>query len=487
MMRWLFLVFPALCWAQPNLTDRAWPDTKVNEVWFLQQVREFHPLMRKAATLQEIAEARELEARGAFDPKLGATWKDKVYGTPYETQGGPELSWETPVGIGLQAGWRTAEGARLDPSDYVPDGGLWSLGGTVRLGRGLWTDKRRATLAKAQAMVGVGEAERTLAENDVLLDASMDFWAWYNAHLVWEVAREAESLAFSRLIWSRAQWRSGEGAALDTLEAHWNWTNRSANRAASESKLVASRAKVDRWLWTEDWQPAALPTDARPGEPWLTDDALLPAQLWSNENPTAVARLWQDHPYFQFYTSKTEALGADVRFRREMLKPQIDGAFEMYSPTLPGEPAWTSPVWESNHRMELKASVPLFLRQERGALNVAKLTQEQTLLDLQNQEATWRAQVRGTAMQLPHLHEQHKRTGRAVALSRQLLTAEQRKFDVGESSLFVVNSRENALLKAQKTHADATAALHFTWRTWLWYLGQTDLAPEDLERTLLAR
>ena len=486
MMRWLFFALPVVCWAQPGL-DNSSSGPQVNESWFLQQVREHHPLIRKAATLQEIAEARELEARGAFDPQLGATWKDKTYGTPYETQGGPELRWETPLGVGVEAGWRTAEGARLDASDYVPEGGLWSLGGSVRLGRGFWTDKRRATLAKAEAMVGAGEAERTLAENDVLLDASMDFWAWYNAFLVWEVAREAEGLALSRLEWSRAQWQSGEGAALDTLEAHWNWTNRSANRAASEGKFVAARAKVDRWLWTEDWQPAALPADARPGDPWLKNDSLLPVQLWADDDPAAMNSMWQEHPYFQFYTSKSEALGADVRFRREMLKPQIDGAFEMYSPTLPGAPEWTSPVWENNHRMELKVGIPLFLRQERGALNVAKLTQEQTLLDLQNQEATWRAQVRGTALQLPHLFAQHERTGRAVTLSRQLLNAEQRKFEVGESSLFVVNSRENALLKAQKTHADATAALHFTWRTWLWYLGQTDLAFDDLQRKLLTR
>ena len=487
MIRWLLLAWPVVAWAQPSPDSLMASVPRVEESWFLEQVREHHPLMRRAATLQDIAEAREMEARGAFDPQLGATWKDKVYGSPYETQGGPELSWETPVGIGLEAGWRTAEGARLDASDYVPEGGLWSLGGTVRLGRGFWTDKRRATLAKAQAMVGVSEAERTLAENDALLEASIDFWAWYNAFLVWEVAREAESLAFSRLKWSRLRWESGEGAALDTLEAHWNWTNRSANREASQGKFVSARAKVERWLWTEDLQPASLPSNVLPGDAWLEEETLKPTQLWAEDDPKAIAGLWETHPYFQLYTSKGEALGADVRFRREMLKPQVDGTFEMYSPTLPGSTEWSAPVWDNNRRMELKVSMPLFLRQERGALNVAKLQQEQTLLDLQSQEANWRAHIRGTAMRLPHLYAQHDRTGLAVRLSRQLLEAEQRKFEVGESSLFVVNSRENALLKAQKTHADATADLHFSWRNWLWYLGQTDLDPQDLQRRLLER
>ena len=460
----------------------------VDEGWFLEQVRANHPLMRRAATLQEIAEARELEARGAFDPTVGATWKDKMYaGTAYETQGGPELRWETPVGIGVQAGWNTAQGERLDASDYVPEGGLWSLAGTVRLGRGMWTDKRRATLAKAQAMVGVGEAERVLAENDVLLNASADYWRWYQMFLVVEVAREAEELANDRLMWSRERLGSGEGAAIDTLEAHWNWVTRRAERAANEGKWVKARANVDRWLWAKDWTPAALPEEAIPAPSRMTAEEIMPTQLWAEGDPLAVDAIWATHPYHQFYTSKGEALGADVRFRREMLKPQIDGTFGVFSPVLPGSEEWATPNWDANHRMELKVSMPLFLRSERGALNVAKLSQEQTMLDVQDVQATWKAQVRGTAQRLPLLREQQVNTQRAVDLARQLLAAEQTKFELGESSLFVVNSRENALLKAQKTHAEATAELHMAWRSWLWHLGQTDFEPADVSRLLLSR
>jgi outer membrane protein TolC len=469
------------------LGTAAQPDA-VDEVWFLEQVRTHHPLMRRAATLQEIAEARELEARGAFDPTVGAAWKDKTYASiPYETQGGPELRWETPLGIGVQAGWNTAQGERLDASDYMPEGGLWSLGGTVRLGRGMWTDKRRATLAKAQAMVGVGEAERVLAENDVLLNASADYWTWYQMFLVVEVVREAEGLAHNRLVWSRDRLQSGEGAAIDTLEAHWNWVTRRAERAANEGKWVKARANVDRWLWAEDWTPAALPEGASPVPLLVTAEDLLSTRLWAEGDPLALDAIWATHPYRHLYTSKGEALGTDVRFRREMLKPQIDGTFGVFSPVLPGYTEWTAPNWDTNHRMELNVSMPLFLRSERGALNVAKLSQEQTMLDLQDVHATWKAQVRGTALRLPLLREQQANTQRTVDLARQLLAAEQAKFELGESSLFVVNSRENALLKAQKTHAEATAELHMVWRSWLWYLGQTDYEPADVSRLLLSR
>lgn len=481
-MRFLLAAFSlAVSWPMAAQTSG------IDENWFLEQVRAHHPLMRRAATVQELAEAQEMQARGAFDPKLGASWKDKTYaGSIYETQGGPEVTWETPVGVGLRAGWKTAEGDRLDASDYVPEGGLWSMGGTIRLGRGLWTDKRRATLAKAKAMVGVGEAERTLAENDVLLNAAADYWGWYRAHLIWEVAREAEALALERLEWSRARLISGEGAALDTLEAHWNWNTRMANRAEGEGKLVQAKAKVDRWLWNEDWTPAMLPPLATPTPVLLDHSALAAANLWDSADPKGVDAIWEGHPYRQLYASKSEALRADVRLGREMLKPQVDGAFEVYSPVAPGAEEWSMPQWDNNHRVELKVSMPLFLRQERGALNVAKLNREQTLLDLQSEQANWTAHVRGTAQRLPLLLAQHENTGQAVDLARQLLDAEQLKFAVGESSLFVVNSRENALLNAQKTHANATATLHFEWRNWLWYLGQTDLPAEELRRVLLA-
>ena len=43
----------------------------------------------------------------------------------------------------------------------------------------------------------------------------------------------------------------------------------------------------------------------------------------------------------------------------------------------------------------------------------------------------------------------------AVALARQLLAAEQRRFDAGESSLFLVNQRERGLLDETTKLADA--------------------------------
>jgi outer membrane protein TolC len=481
----------ALSWALLAGGRLAAQTQPVSEHAFLQQVRENHPLMRRAATLLEVAEAKELEARGAFDPKVGATWKDKVYdGTPYESQGGPELTWESPLGVGLNAGWNTATGERLDASDYVPEGGLWAVGGTVRLGRGLWTDSRRATLAKAQALVGAGDAERILEENDVLLHASMDYWSWYKAWVKWNVSKETESLAFDRLDWSRNRLESGEGAALDTLEAHWNWTTRRASRAASEGSLREAQSKVERWLWMDDWVPATLPQEAFPDPELLDRQSLQPTQLWSDPQSaqhTASQSLWLRHPYRQLYTSKGEAQAADVAYRREWLKPQVDGAFAMYSSDLPGSTDWSTPSWDNNHRLELKVSMPLFLRTERGALHAAQLAQEQTELDLLTEQANWEAKVAGLARKLPLLLDQTQSTQRAVDLASQLLEAEQMRFELGESSLFLVNSRENALLSAQTLNAEAIYNLHMAWRTWLWNLGQTDLSQADLERRILER
>jgi outer membrane protein TolC len=131
--------------------------------------------------------------------------------------------------------------------------------------------------------------------------------------------------------------------------------------------------------------------------------------------------------------------------------------------------------------------MPLFLRTERGALHAAQLAQEQTELDLVTEQANWAAKVAGLARKLPLLLDQTQSTQLAVDLASQLLEAEQMRFELGESSLFLVNSRENALLSAQTLNAEAIYNLHMAWRTWLWNLGQTDLSQADLERRILER
>jgi outer membrane protein TolC len=97
----------------------------------------------------------------------------------------------------------------------------------------------------------------------------------------------------------------------------------------------------------------------------------------------------------------------------------------------------------------LEFNFPLFLRKERGNIQLTRLKirdtelgQQQKLLELQNK-------LRSYYNEQVNLIGQVDLYSDAVNNYERLLQGEQQKFDTGESSLFLINSREVSLFQAQ--------------------------------------
>src|SRR4051812_47029044 len=107
-------------------------------------------------------------------------------------------------------------------------------------------------------------------------------------------------------------------------------------------------------------------------------------------------------------------------------------------------------VFENNYKYGIEFGLPLFLRQGRGEYNMSKikiqtafLQRDQTILEAENKVKDYFNQVI-TLVQQVSLFEQ------AYSNYTRLLKAEETKFAIGESSLFLLNSRENKLLETKQ-------------------------------------
>lgn len=434
------------------------------ETAFLQAVLTHHPVARQADLLEDAAAAYLRKARGAFDPKLFAADKSKSYGgTAYYDYQAAGVVAETPLGISLESSWSQTDGAYLNPESTLPDGGLWSVGATVRLGQGLLTDARRTALRRAEAYVTLNAAQRTLALNDLLLDAAAAYWKWYKAHEAAEVAQEAERLALIRLEGIRSAVIGGDRAAIDTVEARLRWSTRRMEAAAASTVLAQSRAKAAAWLWDDAGRPVALADGVAPVAP--TDWA--GATVWVTLHPLndrSRAARWQSHPLNNALAAKGSAADAEIRLAREQLKPQLDARFLALSPTSPID------LGPTDYALELKAALPLFLRKERGALELARIDRENIQLDLENKARKWEAEAYGAGVAWSDQVRQWEAARETEALAEALLDAETVKFNAGESSIFLINSREASLVKARKDRIDAEVAAAMAWRElgWIW-------------------
>jgi outer membrane protein TolC len=80
---------------------------------------------------------------------------------------------------------------------------------------------------------------------------------------------------------------------------------------------------------------------------------------------------------------------------------------------------------------------------------MAKLKINQTDLERQNETLQIRNKVKTYQVEIENLFEQVELYRSTVENYQSMLDGEQRKFEEGESSLFIVNSRENSLITAE--------------------------------------
>jgi outer membrane protein TolC len=93
--------------------------------------------------------------------------------------------------------------------------------------------------------------------------------------------------------------------------------------------------------------------------------------------------------------------------------------------------------------------MPLFLRKERGALKLARFKLQDAEFERDNAWVSIRNKVLAIYNELDSFDRQNALIGNIVVDYDRLLTAEERKFSFGESSLFLINSREQALIDAR--------------------------------------
>ncbi|MBO9637075.1 MAG: TolC family protein, partial [Siphonobacter aquaeclarae] len=127
----------------------------------------------------------------------------------------------------------------------------------------------------------------------------------------------------------------------------------------------------------------------------------------------------------------------------------------------------------NNYKVGAEFSFPLFLRKERGKLQQVRIKQNMTRLDQQQTRrdiGTTVRQVFNEARALQHQGEFQRQATENQAL---LVRAEQQKFDIGESTLFLVNTQESKLIEMRIKTESLRAKFAKAWANSLYAAGGT--------------
>lgn len=406
---------------------------------FLGYVKKYHPLVKQADLKLNEAQANLMLARGAFDPKIEVDFNEKQFkNKTYYSVLNSSFKIPTWYGIELKAGFDNAEGIYVNPENTLPNTGITSLGISVPIGQGLFINQRMADIRKAKIAQNLNSAERNLQAIEVLYEASMSYANWKRS---FEEVKLYENYLKNALIRYKGVTElivQGDKPAIDSVEAGISVTTRRLNLEDAQLKYTKARLELSNYLWYENNLPLELKEELQPEK---TLSITIKETLQVNELSSFSL---DNHPKIKALDAKIDLLKVEKQLKANALLPKLDLSYNYLS-----EPSAVDQYRMEDYKIGLNFSIPIFLRKERAGLKLAKLKIQDSQLSLQFERKSLENKLKSQQQEIISLQKQQTYNSQLVQNFNQLLTAEDRLFGMGESSLFLINSRENTLVSAQ--------------------------------------
>lgn len=430
-----FLFCSCFLWGQnKNSTELTY-----NE--FLGYVKKYHPLVKNANLEINMAQANLMIARGGFDPKIEVDYDKKQFkNKEYYSLFNSIFKIPTWYGIELKASFDNSEGIFINPENTVPNQGLTSLGITIPIGQGLLINQRMADVRKAKIQIQLSQAERKLEAIEVLYKASLAYFNWKRNYSEVELYSSYLKNAQFRYNGILSLIKNGDKPAIDSVEAGITVKTRQWNLEEAKLKLTKSKLELANFLWIDNNIPLELQDTIVPEEK-LTQTILETL----NTNELLIQDLpIENHPKINALQGKLALLEVDRKLKANNLLPKLDLGYHYLS-----EPNYWNETNFNNYKIGLNFKFPLFLRKERGSLQLSKFKIQDAKFTLDFERIQLTNKIKAQQTEIKSIEKQYQIILGLVKDNLQMLQSEDRLFSMGESSIFLLNSRENNLVNIQ--------------------------------------
>ncbi|MFT6034957.1 MAG: outer membrane protein TolC, partial [Marivirga sp.] len=237
--------------------------------------------------------------------------------------------------------------------------------------------------------------------------------------------------------------------------------NFAVQRQQIANDLQSARLTLLTFLWNEESQVAQevgkTPTDINAARLKLVDSL-----QFSQDD------LIQRHPELRSYDIKVQKLAIDNRMKREKLKPKLNLEYNLLQTPATG---FSEIRGLDNYNWGVSFSFPIFLREQRGELRMSTIKLENTNYEFQQKRQSILNKARQYEYSFENIGQQLMTYTTVVDQYEMLLKAELRKFEIGESSIFLINYRQISLVNAELKLIELKTKYRMYYRQWLHSLG----------------
>ena len=409
---------------------------------YLGYVKTYHPIVKQANLIINNSEAKLLKARGAFDPKIEVDFNKKEFkNIEYYNNLNGAFKIPTYYGLEFKASFENNDGLYLNPEKRVPTDGLFAAGVSASLLKGLLINKRMASLKQAKFFINQAKEDQQILVNEILYNASLSYFDWLRTYNEKRVYQDFLKNAEIRFEGTKRAFLEGEKPAIDTLELGITLNIRKLNLEKASIKLVKTSLELSNFLWLIDNTPVEIQTHIIPDVKTLKNiDITFNIALFDSKYFEI-----NNHPKIKSLEFKIQSLNIDSKLKMNNLLPKLDIQYNF----LTQNPRQENSLNLENYKAGINFKLPLFLRKERGDFKLAKIKLQAATYENEVAKITIKNKVIALQQELSSFKTQSNYITSIVRDYNILLKAEERKFFLGESSLFLVNYRESKLIETK--------------------------------------
>ncbi|WP_245656186.1 TolC family protein [Novosphingobium naphthalenivorans] len=396
------------------------------------------------------AEGRALSAQGAFDTVFSVDARSRLAGyyDGSEITGKAERPF-TGNGGYLYGQYRNSRGdfPLYEDKAYTDRLGEVKIGALYTLLRDRMIDARRSNARLAGTDIDIARFETRATTIGVQARAAEAYQKWVESGLKLQAYQALYDIAAERGKGIRRQVQLGAKSAILLTENEANMVKREALVVQARQDFRAAANKLS--LYYRDAE----------GLPVMVDASRLPS-LASAFDGMAIDPFFEieDRPDFGILLEEIEKASVKLALAENDMRPRLDLKGEVAKDVGPeGLGGYSRSALEVIVGVTLK--VPLQNRKAEGKLAENRAKLEELSVKQRYLAEKIRAEVAGIGIEVDTARELAETSRRQVTLAERLAQAERRRFDLGSSDFFLVNSREEAATDAAVKLIEARARI----------------------------
>ncbi len=277
--------------------------------------------------------------------------------------------------------------------------------------------------------------------NDLIFTAYNAYWQWAGAYQLYTIYDRYYTISSERLRLVKLAYQAGDRSSIDTVEALTQVESFAAMRSDAAQKINNAVLELSNYLWQENDSAYLLPRN------YLPDTLQFVRSFQEQGLNDLLGRSVNENPGLKSYEFKLNSLEVERKLKFQSILPTVNVKANLLNKGYNVIKGVDGAFFENNYKWGLDVKVPLFLREGRGDYNKAKLKIQETNLEFNAKKWETENKIRNYFNEANLLQQQISNVQAAYNGYNALFRAENLKFQNGESTLFLVNARENKLIE----------------------------------------